>query len=332
MQRALDLARLGQGRVEPNPMVGCVLLREGQVLGEGYHRRFGEAHAEVEAIRDARQRGENTEGATAVVTLEPCCHHGKTPPCVEALREAKVARVVGAMTDPDPRVAGQGYDQLRAAGITVEVGVLEQEARRLNAPFIKRVTRGLPWVIAKWAQTLDGKTATADGDSKWISNERSRQKVHELRARVDAVLVGVQTVIADDPALTARDVEVLRVARRLVADRSGRMPTDAKMRHDGGPPVGVLTGDLDTELRQLSKDGVTNILLEGGATLTGAMMQAGLVDEAWVFVAPKIAGDPAALDPAVIGALPSIAQAHTLTLEHSEMLGGDVWLRYGADQ
>ncbi len=331
MQRALELARRGQGYVEPNPMVGCVLLRGGSSVGEGFHERFGDVHAEVAALRNARQRGNDPAGATAVVTLEPCAHHGKQPPCVEALIGAGVSRVVAAMEDPDPRVAGQGFDTLRQTGIEVEVGIHEAQAHRLNAPFIKRTTTGLPWVIAKWAQTLDGKVATSTGDSKWISNKTSRKKVHELRARVDAIMVGVGTVIADDPALTAREVELKRVARRVVFDRTGRLERafpQAKLLHDGGPPVTVWSGEPEAGLRQLADEGATNVLLEGGPTLTSAMFDAGLVDEAWVFVAPKVLGDASAKDALSGRTCASITEALSLHLEHAETLDGDLWLRY----
>ncbi len=329
MQSALELAERGQGFVEPNPMVGCVLIsgegtREGELLGEGFHRCFGQAHAEREAIADARQRGhaDRLAGCTAVVTLEPCNHTGKTPPCTDALIEARVGRVVAAMEDPDPRVAGSGFSRLREAGIDVSVGVCEAEARRLNAPFIKRLERGLPWVIAKWAQTLDGKVATASGNSKWISNDASRRIVHELRARVDAVMVGVGTAIVDEPSLTARDVEVKRIARRVIVDRSGTTKR-------GG--FEVLDGNhLENELRRLSNQGVTNVLLEGGPTLMGAMFDAGLVDEAWVFVAPKVFGDTSGRSAVETPgrSCDAIAEAWNLKLECVERVGDDVWLRY----
>ncbi|MEM6854761.1 MAG: bifunctional diaminohydroxyphosphoribosylaminopyrimidine deaminase/5-amino-6-(5-phosphoribosylamino)uracil reductase RibD, partial [Planctomycetota bacterium] len=269
--------------------------------------------------------------ATVCVTLEPCSHHGKTPPCADALVAAGVARVVVAAVDPYHEVAGRGIERLRAAGIEVDVGVMEAEARRLNEAFIKRVTTGLPWVIVKWAQTLDGKTATATGHSKWISNETSRARVHQLRGRMDAIMVGVGTAIADDPQLTARPPEasdVKRVARRLVIDRSGRLPADAKMLHDGGPPVSVLSGDLRDELRKLADDGVTNILVEGGATLVGALLQDNLVDQLLVFTAPKLVGDAAAL-PAVQGlACATMDDALPLELVEVERLGDDVLLDY----
>ncbi len=201
MQRALELAAQGQGFVEPNPMVGCVIARGAEIVGEGWHRRFGQAHAEVEALHIA---GPRARGATLYVTLEPCCHHGKTPPCTHALLAAGVARVVAAMADPFPRVAGGGLVELRAAGVDVRTGVLENEVRKLNAPYLKLLSAGKPWVVAKWAMTLDGKIATRSGDSRWISSPASRQLVHQLRGRMDAIVVGRGTAAADDPRLTAR--------------------------------------------------------------------------------------------------------------------------------
>ena len=201
MRRALELAALGQGYVEPNPMVGCVVAQGAEIIGEGFHRRFGQAHAEVEALRMA---GRRAVGATLYVTLEPCCHHGKTPPCTEALLAAGIGRVVAAMRDPFPQVQGGGIAQLQAAGLDVAVGVRETEARQLNAPYLKLVETGRPWIIAKWAMTLDGKIATREGDSRWISNEQSREVVHQLRGRMDAIVVGRGTAERDDPLLTAR--------------------------------------------------------------------------------------------------------------------------------
>ncbi|MEO1236161.1 MAG: bifunctional diaminohydroxyphosphoribosylaminopyrimidine deaminase/5-amino-6-(5-phosphoribosylamino)uracil reductase RibD [Planctomycetota bacterium] len=331
MDRALELAARGRGLVEPNPMVGAVLLRDGEVVGEGFHERFGGPHAEVNALADARRRGVDPKGLTMVVTLEPCSHRGKTGPCAEALIEAGMGRVVVAMVDPFPEVAGRGLARLREAGVEVDVGLREAEARRLNEAFIKRVTTGLPWVTAKWAQTVDGRTATASGDSQWISNERSRVRVHEWRGRVDAVMVGVGTAIADDPLLTARPVDpvlVRRVARRVVADRSGRLPKDAKLLHDGGPPVTVIDGELRAGLCRLAEEGVTNVLVEGGATLIGALLADGLVDQLLVFTAPKLIGDAEAA-PAVRGlTCEAIGRAVALELVGVERLGDDVLLDY----
>ena len=246
MKRAITLARRGEGKVEPNPMVGCVLVRDGKVLGEGWHRVFGGPHAEIEALRAAAKAGPDVRGCDAYVSLEPCCHHGKTPPCTEALIDAGVARVLVGVADPFAQVAGRGIAALRDAGVQVEVGIEHEAASDLIAPFARRVTAGRPWVIAKWAQPLDGRIATATGQSRWISNDASRRQVHQLRARVDAVMVGVGTVIADDPQLTARDVRRLRVARRVVVDPSLRIPLDATLLRSldaghGGGPVMIAT-------------------------------------------------------------------------------------------
>ena len=214
MARALELAARGEGSVEPNPMVGCVIVRDGETIGEGFHRRFGGPHAEVEALAVA---GPRARGATAYVTLEPCCHHGKTPPCTGALIAAGISRVVVAQRDPFAKVAGQGIAELAAAGIAVDVGVGADEALRLNAPYLKLLQTARPWIIAKWAMTLDGKLATHAGDSRWISSEASRAIVHRLRGRVDAVMVGRGTAQADDPQLTARPPGP-RQAARIVVD------------------------------------------------------------------------------------------------------------------
>ena len=225
MRRALAEAERGRGAVEPNPLVGAVVVREGRPVGVGHHARFGGPHAEVVALEAA---GAAARGATLYVTLEPCCHHGKTPPCTEAVLAAGIRRVVAAMTDPFPKVAGGGFARLAAAGLEVESGLLETEARRLNAPYLKRLATGRPYVIAKWAMTLDGKTATASGDSRWISGPRSRALVHELRGRMDAILVGIGTALADDPQLTARPPGPRRAAR-VVLDSAARLPPDSRL-------------------------------------------------------------------------------------------------------
>lgn len=250
MSMALKLARRGLGRVEPNPMVGCVLVRHGRIVGQGYHRRFGRAHAEVEAIRDAAARGHACDGATMFVTLEPCCHQGKTPPCTEAIIKAGISQVHIAMLDPFEKVAGRGVAELRHAGVDVHVGAMQHEAQQLNAPFIKRVTQGLPWVIAKWAQTIDGRIATRTGQSKWISNEKSRQAVHRLRSRVDAIMVGIGTVLADDPQLNVRQVRVNRRPRAVVVDPSLRTPVDSRLLKVAmalGSTAGLVAGDTTAD-------------------------------------------------------------------------------------
>ena len=324
MRRALALALRGQGRVEPNPMVGCVIVRGGRTVGEGSHRRFGGPHAEIHALRQA---GSNARRATAYVTLEPCCHQGKTPPCTDALIEAGVQRVVVAMRDPFPKVRGRGCRLLRAAGIDVRSGLLEGEARRLNAPYLKLQETGRPWVILKWAQSLDGKIATRTGDSKWISCSRSRQWAHRIRSRVDAIVVGVGTVLADDPALTCRDAPVRRVATRVVIDPNLRTPTRAKLvRTAGEVPTVMVTDhrvdrrrraaalerkgvevlrikrtrnglDMQALLRELGRRNMTNVMVEGGGRTLGAFYDARLADEAIVFVAPRLIGGRGAVSP-----------------------------------
>jgi len=225
MRRALAEAERGRGAVEPNPMVGAVVVRDGRLVGFGHHARFGGPHAEVEALARA---GDEARGATLYVTLEPCCHFGKTPPCTQAVLDAGIVRVVAAMRDPFPKVAGGGLAQLRQAGVAVEVGVESDAARRLNAPYLKRLATGRPYVVAKWAMTLDGKTAAASGDSRWISGPRSRALVHELRGRMDAVVVGIGTALADDPQLTARPPGP-RVACRVVLDGSARLSPTSRL-------------------------------------------------------------------------------------------------------
>ncbi len=315
MKRALALAARGRGKVEPNPMVGCVLVREGAVVGEGYHRRFGGDHAEVDALNHA---GEAARGATCYVTLEPCCHQGKTPPCTDALVRAGVARVVAAMGDPFARVKGRGFDVLFKAGVEVSVGLCAAEAQALNAPYLKLVGRGLPYVTCKWAMSVDGKVATCTGDSRWISGEKSRREVHRLRTQSDVVMVGVGTVLADDPSLNVRHVRGSQPAVAVV-DSTCRTPTDAKLfvvrdpsevtlycteaapvaRREALQKIGVevvevpsVDGrvDLGAVLAKMGHRRVTNLFVEGGPTLHGALLGAGLVDRVVVFVAPKLIG------------------------------------------
>lgn len=328
MQRALERAAGARGLAEPNPLVGCVLLRGAGVIGEGHHERFGAAHAEVNALADARARGHDPAGCTAVVTLEPCAHTGKTPPCADALVAAGVGRVVAAMTDPDPRVSGRGFARLRDAGIDVAVGLEEAAARELNAPFLKRLATGLPFVTLKWAQTLDGSTATKSGHSQWISGPGSRQRVHRLRAVSDVVMVGAGTFIADAPRLTARDVPVRRVAKRVLVSGRNRIPGDAPIFSDGAGPVEVMTGPLGDGLRRLAADGATNVLVEGGARLNGSLLNAGLADRVLVFLAPSLCGDPDALPAAVLGPCATMGDVKKLRLRGVERVGDDVMLDY----
>jgi diaminohydroxyphosphoribosylaminopyrimidine deaminase/5-amino-6-(5-phosphoribosylamino)uracil reductase len=316
MRAALALARRGLGNAWPNPAVGCVLVKEGRVIGRGWTQPGGRPHAETEALRRA---GDAARGATAYVTLEPCSHHGRTPPCCEALAEAGIARVVMAMRDPDPRVNGRGLAMLRGAGIAVEEGLLEAEARALNAGFFRRIQAGMPVVTLKLASTLDGRIATASGESRWITGEAARREVHALRARHDAILVGSGTVLADDPDLTCRIPGMERVPMlRVVADARLRTPPSARLvQSAGAAPVLVMTApghppvaqapfiaagadtapahaggglDLPYLLRALGRRGVTRVLAEGGAGLAAALLRQGLVDRLVWFHAPAVMG------------------------------------------
>ncbi len=352
MRRALDLARRGQGRVEPNPMVGCVLVQGGRMIAEGYHRRFGGPHAEVEALR--RVDG-TVRNLTAYVTLEPCSHFGKTPPCADALIRAGVRRVAVAMKDPFPEVAGRGIRRLRRAGIRVDVGLCRAEAALLNTPYLTLLTRQRPYVILKWAQSLDGRIATSTGDSRWISCAAARRIVHRLRARVDAILVGIGTVLADDPQLTARDVPLRRTAARLVLDTRLRLDPKSKLATTARQaPVVVFTSSpalrtRRTRARQLCEQGVTirtcplrngslslpavlqhlaaerltNLLVEGGGRLLTAFLEAKLVDEVYAFVAPKLIGGASAATP--FGGLGARTVSEAITAASAR------WSRVGPD-
>jgi diaminohydroxyphosphoribosylaminopyrimidine deaminase/5-amino-6-(5-phosphoribosylamino)uracil reductase len=317
MKRALDLARRAEGRTRPNPAVGAVAVAEGKVVGEGYHPEAGRPHAEIFALRAA---GEQARGTDLYVTLEPCSHQGRTGPCTEAILAAGVRRVFIGTLDPNPLVAGRGVARLRESGMEVICGILEKDCRRLIAPFAKHITTGLPYVILKSAVTLDGKTATSTSDSQWITNEASRAYVHQLRDRVDAVMVGIGTVLKDNPRLTTRLAGGAgRDAMRIVVDSQLRIPSEAHLLHldSTAPTLIATTGqacgqrlaplpeknvevlvvadregrvDLPDLLRQLGRRGVQSILLEGGAILNEAFLQAGLIDRMMVFVAPRIIG------------------------------------------
>jgi diaminohydroxyphosphoribosylaminopyrimidine deaminase/5-amino-6-(5-phosphoribosylamino)uracil reductase len=278
LERALELAERGRGTAAPNPLVGAVLVRDGEVVGEGWHVRAGGPHAEVAALAAA---GERARGATLYVTLEPCAHHGRTPPCADALIAAGVARVVAAAGDPNPETDGRGFERLRAAGVEVELpgGEPERRARAQNEAFRVWVSERRPFVVYKAAITLDGRV-TVPG-SRWVTGEESRRRVHELRARMDAVAVGMGTVRADDPQLTARDVGAESQPRRLAF---GRGPLPA------GSDLELLSGSLEDELARLAAEGVQSLLLEGGPTLATAFVAAGLVDKLLLFVAPRLAG------------------------------------------
>ncbi|MFO0915724.1 MAG: bifunctional diaminohydroxyphosphoribosylaminopyrimidine deaminase/5-amino-6-(5-phosphoribosylamino)uracil reductase RibD [Pirellulales bacterium] len=351
MQQALDLASRGCGQVEPNPMVGCVIVQQGEVVGSGFHAEYGGPHAEVVALQEA---GDRAQGATLYVTLEPCCHQGKTPPCTDAVIRAGIARVVAAQQDPFPHVNGLGAERLRAAGIDVRIGVLGESARELNAPYRKLVQRTQPWVMAKWAMTWDGKLATRRRDSQWISCEASRQAVHQLRGRVDAIVVGIGTVLADDPLLTARPPGT-RVARRVVVDWEALTPLNSKLvqsAHD--VPVVIVVSDraaasrmqlleqagckvvgcsgvderqrLDAMLSWMGRQRWTNVLVEGGSGLLGSLFDARAIDEVHVFIAPKLVGGAEALTPVGGLGLEQIATAATLRTVQWSLVDTDIYL------
>ena len=356
MQRAIDIARKGQGRVEPNPMVGCVLVRDDELISEGFHKQYGGLHAEANAIVDARNRGVETKGAIAYVTLEPCSHTGKTPPCADALIEAGIGKVHVSQVDPFEQVSGKGIEKLRDAGIEVTTGLLVEQAKQLNAPYLKRTLTGLPWIIAKYAMTLDGRIATATGDSKWISSSESRAVVHSIRGRVDGVLVGSGTVIADDPMLNARPAG-MRVARRMVVDSQLRMATDCKLAATADEiPVDVLTttdcdfekvqklieqgvnifqsslGDRNERLleflrRSASEFGATNILVEGGSQVFGSLRELGQIDELHVFLGPKMIGGSKALPPVMGFGSATIAEGNEFKIVSTQIVGGDVYVK-----
>ncbi len=352
MARALDLAARGLGRVEPNPMVGAVVLNAaGNLVGDGCHQRYGGPHAEVFALAAA---GASARGGTLYVTLEPCCHHGQTPPCTDAVLASGVARVVAAMADPFPRVNGGGLAILRSAGVVVEVGVSEAQARTLNTAYLKLLRTGRPWVVAKWAMTLDGKLATRTGDSKWVSNPECRAKVHELRGLVDAVVVGRGTVVADDPLLTARPPGP-RTPARVVVCGSGDLPTSCQLTvtardapvivyaaaanvgklrawsDAGAEVVGLPSSDNALSplavLDDLGRRRFTRVLVEGGATLLGSLHDAGAIDEAWAFVAPKLFGGAGAPGPVGGRGVGTVAESRPSVSTRIEQLGDNVLVR-----
>ena len=327
MARALQLAERAAFTTQPNPMVGCVIADGDAVLGEGWHVRAGEPHAEVHALRAAAGRA---RGATAYVTLEPCAHHGRTPPCADALVAAGVTRVVAACRDPYHQVSGQGFAKLQAAGITVEYGLMEAAARHLNRGFFSRMERGRPWVRVKLGMSLDGRTALASGESKWITSEAARADVMRWRARAGAIMTGIATVLADDPRLTVRlpGGEDFVPPLRVVLDERGRLPALSRVLTDGAAPTLVVHGDdvvpdydddvrafavrrveggldLSAVLSQLAQRGVNELQAEAGATLSGALLKAGLVDELLLYIAPVLLGERgrplfAGIDPATM--------------------------------
>lgn len=345
MASALHLAERGLYSTSPNPRVGCLLVKDRQLVAEGWHEKAGEPHAEVHALRVA---GDAARGVTAYVTLEPCSHHGRTPPCADALIAAGVARVVVAMQDPNPLVAGQGIAKLQAAGIEVDSGLMEDSARALNAGFIKRMTQGMPLLRSKIAMSLDGRTALANGVSQWITGAAARRDGHHWRARSCAVLTGIGTILADDAQLTVREVATLRQPLRVVLDSQLRMPLRAKILQGGnvliyaaqrdaakiaqlenaGAKVEVLPAadarvDLAACLQDLATRGCNEVLVEAGRSVNGALLQAGLVDELIVYMAPQLLGDMAR-GMAGLGELTQLDQRVNLQWQDVRQIGRDL--------
>jgi len=346
MARALGLAARGLFTTTPNPRVGCVIVRDGRVLGEGFHERAGLAHAEVAALADARASGHDVRGATLYVTLEPCNRHGRTPPCVDAVLAAGIARVVAAAHDPNPAQAS-GAQRLREHGVAVEVGLCEREASELNAGFVARMTRGTPWVRSKIAASLDGRTALPGGESRWITGAAARADGHAWRARACAVLTGVGTVLHDDPQLTVRDVATPRQPLRVIVDRRAETPRIARAlaggnalivtagAHGGGFGPGVeqvalpdAEGrvDLAAMMRELARRGLNEVHVETGARLNGALLRAGLIDELVVYLAGAVLGDPARGMFDIGAPLASLAERVELEFTAIDRIGDDVRL------
>lgn len=357
MKRALALARVAEGQTHPNPLVGAVVVRDGCLVGEGYHLRAGTAHAEVLALAQA---GELARGATLYVTLEPCAHHGRTPPCVQAILRAGIAEVYFAIQDPNPCVNGRGAEQLRAAGVVVHEGLCQTEAFQLNRPFFHFMQTGFPYVTAKFGMSLDGKIATCTGQSQWITNEPARQQGHALRQMSDALLVGAQTVIADDPRLTTRWAAVpasqWRNPVRVVVDSTGRVPTSAQVFQvrpgektvlattsaipqaigqqltQQGVEVWVLPAgadgrvELTTLLRQMGQRGWLSVMVEGGGTLLGSLVEQKLVQRVWAFMAPLLIGGASAPSPVGGAGFAELSQALRLVRPRSQWLGDNLWV------
>jgi diaminohydroxyphosphoribosylaminopyrimidine deaminase/5-amino-6-(5-phosphoribosylamino)uracil reductase len=354
MARALELAALGRGSTSPNPMVGAVVVRDGAIVGEGYHLRAGSPHAEVHALRQA---GERAGGATLYVSLEPCCHFGRTPPCTEAVIAAGIARVVVAVSDPNPLVEGKGVQALRQAGIEVETGVLETEARRLNEAWFKYIATGRPFVTLKAAMSLDGKIATAGGESRWITGPEARDEVQQLRLASDAILTGIGTVLADDPLLTVRLPGADRRPLRVIADSRLRIPLASQVVQTAREYPTVVAGaegqfpsekkalltergvevwevpaaeegrlDIGALLMALGKREIVSLLLEGGGGLNAGALAARVVDKFIFFIAPKIIGGMAAPGPFGGEGASALAEALPLVgLEH-RMVGRDLMI------
>lgn len=352
MRQALELASRATMATSPNPKVGCVLVKDGEVIGQGWTQPVGQAHAEVMALRDAAAQGHRVQGATAYVTLEPCSHFGRTPPCANALIDAGLARVVAAIEDANPQVAGRGFAMLRNAGIAVEYGLLASEAREMNIGFFKRMETGRPWVRLKMAASLDGFTALPNGQSQWITDASAREDGHRWRARADAILTGIGTVLADDPQLTVRLVDVTAISahqpRKIIADSQLATPVSAKILQNGGVTIFHSTSQMEREknlqsagvdlrflpdhsstknpqvdllelMNVLGRDQVNELHVEAGAKLSGALLQAGCVDELLLYLAPKLLGQGRPMF--TLPALQKIDEADSLKVHEMRQIG-----------
>lgn len=347
MRLALEWAAKGMYITTPNPRVGCVIVRDGRLIGAGFTQPAGQAHAEVQALRDAAQRGHDVRGATAYVTLEPCSHHGRTPPCADALIAAGVARVVAAISDPNPLVAGQGMAKLQAAGIAVAGGVLEEVAREMNIGFFSRMQRGRPWVRMKAAASLDGKTALHNGQSQWITGEAARLDGHWWRARACAILTGSGTVNQDDPQLTVRGVDTARQPRRIVVDSRLQISSDARVLAGGGTWIAAARPDPEKEallrargaeiimlpnaagkvdlpelMQELGRRQINELHVEAGSRLNGALIAAGCVDELLLYLAPSLLGDAQGLFE--LPALEALGGRRQLSFHEVRQVGADL--------
>ncbi len=343
MQRAIELAQRGQNTTTPNPNVGCVLVKNGQIIGEGFHKKAGQAHAEIEALNDAKHHGHAVRGATVYVTLEPCSHVGKTPPCADALIAAGVAEVIIGSHDPNPQVSGQGVAKLRQAGIVVTEGVLRQQCDALNRGFFKRMSTGMPWVTVKLGMSLDAKIATAGGESQWITGEAARADVQQLRAKSCAVMTSSATVITDNPSLNVRLPDTVRQPKRVIVDSQLRVSRKSCIFGLSGETL-VYTcidnpdaitvpkkdghADLTAVLKDLgSEQHCNHVLVEAGGRFAGALIGQGLVDELIVYSAPKLLGDgakPAFAMPAVA----ALAKAPSFYLDNCAIIGSDLKITY----
>lgn len=354
MKIALKLAKGGEGKVSPNPLVGAVIVKNGKIIGQGYHKFYGGPHAEVYALREA---GNNAKDATIYVTLEPCSHYGKTPPCAEALVKAGIKKAVIAMSDPNPLVAGKGIEILRKNGIEVEVGVLENEARDINKIFLKYITTKLPFVILKWAMTLDGKIATSTGESKWITSEESRYYVHKIRNRVMGIMTGINTIIKDNPLMTTRLKDGGKSPKAIILDSKLRIPLDAKILDTVSDREVIIacTKNIDDDKKvkleergikfiitpedengrvdlkylicELGNKGIDSILLEGGSNLNFSAIYSGVVDEVICFIAPKIFGGDKAKTPIGGIGFQNVPEAQLLKNMEIQKIGEDFMIR-----